>query len=308
MKNSSLKAFSFLSLLIFCIYTLRKVDLSFSSPLSLISSRYLEVQANDEASMQTMCTGFAPNQAFNDTQLYTAGNFSFTLDKIRGGNQMINVINNISSLGSDNTSSSSSDSSITNQTDAAIAYGKTFAPIIVFMGVFFLITLFFYMSFMCTCCSNGKKVCCCCEMGDLKTGKCFYGVLSILLLASVIGVSIAGLNISSHFEEDTTGAICTMNLFLEDLENGSLEDDWIGLYPASNSLNSILTHIDDLAFQGGNFDEIHDSFNDQYNAITDSLADSYSNFNGKTLPRVDQTAGTTYIPVFISVSPFFPMV
>jgi len=270
---------------IVCIYFLRSTQLSPVRSLQSQVSRFLD----EQQLIAKFCTGVSTTDSYSDSQRDKAVGYRNSIGNVRPDDKTLTAfINN----------SEPSDEFIED-------YVKGMIPILVPWLVFFVIgavgCLIFVLNWCCMNCSCCRSCACgCCLSPKVSTRKNFCAAVSVSLMLMTVGAATAGLIFATRVPDQANATICWGARMLEKINEGSDQDNWIGLNPALLTLDSITDKVVNAVNGLNVFNTILGRLNTNLNQATNLVALTYTDNQDITISRIDPDETTPYTPDYIS--------
>lgn len=275
---------------IVCIYFLRSTDISPVRSLQSHVSRFLD----EQQLIAKFCDGVSTNDTYTDSQRDKAAGYRNSIGNVRPDDKTLTAfINN----------SEPSDEFIGD-------YAKGMIPILVPWLVFFAIGAVLCLVFVinwccmnCACC--GSCACGCCLSPKTSRRKNICAAASVILMLMAVGAGTAGLIFSTKVPQQANATICWGVRLIQKVNEGSPEDNWIGLNPAVTTLDDITDQIANAVNGMNVFNTILGKLNTNLNQATNLVSLTYQDNKDITVSRIDPDETTPYTPDYISVIFFY---
>ena len=283
--SSALRNSTILISFIVFIYTLRQTEVS---PGKLLRHQIVRFTQEHKISEQ-FCVKADVNKIYTETSKVKAAKVRADFDKFRGDSTLTSFINR----------GEPSNSFIGN-------YGKAMVPYLVPWIIFFVLGLLGFVYCLinwscmnCWCCTNrGIKFC---RRPKTDRFKNCYATFSIIFTVLAIGAGIAGIVFSTRIPLNANGTICSVTRMLEDINDGSSDDHWVGVTPALGNIDTIAGQINSTVEGLGFFTTTLNALQQDMTDATDILTTIYKNTKNITLNRADTEKGV-YQPSYIQVT------
>jgi len=270
----------FLSLIL-CIYFLR------SNPLSSI--RLLDQQQL----IDKFCEGVSESDSYTESQRDQAAGFRNSIGNIRPDDKTL-------------TAFISDDQSSGNFIgDYAIGVLPVLIPWLVFFAIGAVGCLVFLINWCCincSCCARCACRCCLSPKINAKSNRRtnFFVAASILFMLMTVGAGTAGLIFSTKIPKQANATICWTVRLMEKINEGSADDNWIGMNPAIKNIDSIATNITNTVIGLNVFNDIMASLTNNLNQATNLVSLTYADNKDVTISRINPDETTPYTPDYIS--------
>lgn len=191
------------------------------------------------------------------------------------------------------------------QDDLVDEYLSHFVPFILALGIPCAIcTALFILcviNWSCMCCPSCSVLRCgMCDRPSTKSRINFYAIFSILFSMCLLGASIAGISLFDDITGKVDGTMCQTTFMLEELYDGKNENDWFGINPLENLLETLRT---DLYSTKDMFKNINNNFTriqNKLDAISFNLDTIKDGYEDRNVTRANFMEETAYVPQFLS--------
>jgi len=276
----------FLSLIL-TIYFLRSTEFAPVRSLQSGVSRFLD----EQQLIAKFCDGVSTNDTYTDSQRDTAEGYRTSLGKVRPDDKTLTGLIN---------SNEPSD-------DFLEDYGKSMIPILLPWLIFFVIgavgCILFVFNWCCINCSCCRSCACrCCLAPKTNRGMKTCAIASVFFMLMTIGAATAGIIFATKVPGEANATICWTVRLIEKINEGSDDDNWIGLNPALVTLDDITHQITSTVNGLSAFNTILGKLTSNINNATNLVTLTYEDNQDVTVSRIDPDQTTPYTPDYISVN------